>query len=172
MHDRCTCTLTHMHTHRAKIRTIMTAPKYGLEVYLTLLFIPVLLVFLFFTTAQIISTIHNSRAKSWHKPVSAGWSGIIKVTFIGNFRREKIIGTNEKFYILFDYYVSPKFVRHIALLCLSLWQSLIISFWITFLVITSPSCQFGSDCFDNQFNFIENCATFNSDEQFGPMLRV
>ncbi len=52
-------------------------------------------------------------------------------------------------------------MRNIALLCLSLWQSLIVTFWITFLVNTSESCELGLDCFDQQFQYIEDCATFD-----------
>ncbi len=135
--------------------------QHGLAVYLSLLFIPVLCVFVLFNTAHIIRILCKYRTKSWDKPVSVGWSGIVKLTFMGSFRREKIKGTNEKFYILFGYFVSPKFVRNIAMLCLSLWQSLIVSFWITFLVETSCSCEFGLDCFDNRFNYIDDCGSFN-----------
>ncbi len=52
-------------------------------------------------------------------------------------------------------------MRNIALLCLSLWRSLIATFWITFIVNTSESCELGLDCFDYQFQHIEDCATFD-----------
>ena len=131
--------------------------KLSIAVYLTLLFVPILVILLLFTVIHIILCYNIFHKKSWDKPVSAGWSGIIKLTFIGNFRREKIEGTKKKLYILFDYFVTSRFVRTIGLQCLSLWQSLIVTFWIAFLVKTADTCQHDIDCFDSEFNFIADC---------------
>ena len=50
-------------------------------------------------------------------------------------------------YFLFDYPVTPKYVRYIGLFAIVLWLSLLATFWLNFIIKVTSDCNVRIDCF-------------------------
>ena len=119
--------------------------SFQLWTYLYVLLVPVALLFAIFMILNVtIVTIILIR-KSWNKPIPAVWRAIIDITFTGGLKTKTEDGKIQ--YFLFDYPVTPRYVRSIGLFAIALWQSLLITFWVNFIIKITDDCNNGSACF-------------------------
>ncbi len=130
-----------------------------LWLYISLLYAPVGLLYVIYTCSIVIVT-----KKSWNKPVlriSAAWRAIIDITLIGGLKSETTEDGSKR-YFLFDYPVTPKYVRAIGVFTLGLWLSLLATFWLSFIIKITEDCNDGIDCFNASGFPIEDCRSIDS----------
>lgn len=127
------------------------------DFYLIFLYAPLVLAYLsWYLTVSILFIISCQNKSLKHKPVSPYWSGLLKFTFIGSLRRERI-GPNKKRYKFFSYPVTPLFVRTLVPITLFVWLNMFVAFWTIFLIKSTDSCDKDFDCFHFNKSLIENC---------------
>ncbi len=123
--------------------------------YYYLLNLPVLLLYATFMILNVtIITIILIR-KSWNKPIPAVWRAIIDITFTGGLKTKTEDGKIQ--YFLFDYPVTPRYVRSIGLFAIALWQSLLITFWVSFIIKVTDGCNNGACFFANGSKIEADC---------------
>ena len=125
-----------------------------LAVWISILYAPVVL--LFVTVMILHTTIVILIRKSLNKPVPAAWRAIIDVTLIGGLKSETT-ENGRKRYFLFGYPVTPKYVRSVGLFVVTLWLSLLVTFWVNFIIEVSDECKNGIACFFNNSSKISDC---------------
>ncbi len=100
--------------------------------------------------------VYTAVTRSWNKPVTVAWRAIINITFIGGLKSE----TNEngrKQYFLFDYPVTPRYVRTVGMFTIAIWVSLLATFWLNFTLKITEDCKNGVDCFLNGSTRVNDC---------------
>ncbi len=112
--------------------------------YYLVLYIPVGLLFVTFMVLHVTIVTIISIRKSWNKPIPAVWRAIIDITLTGGLKTKTEDGKIQ--YFLFDYPVTPRYVRSIGLFVIALWQSLLITFWLSFIIKVTDGCNNGA-CF-------------------------
>ena len=109
-----------------------------LAVWMSILYAPVVL--LFATVMILHTTIVILTRKSLNKPVPAAWRAIIDITLIGGLKSETT-ENGKKRYFLFGYPVTPVYVRSVGLFTMALWQSLLVTFWLNFIIEVTDECK-------------------------------
>ncbi len=125
------------------------------QTYLLALYLPVGLLFAIFMILYVTIITIISIRKSWNKPIPAVWRAIIDITFTGGLKTKTEDGKIQ--YFLFDYPVTPMYVRSIGLFAISLWQSLLITFWLNFIIKVSDDCNNGACFFANDSKITTDC---------------
>ena len=90
-----------------------------------------------------------------NKPVAAAWRAIINITLLGGLKSETT-ENGRKRYFLFDYPVTPGYVRAVGIFTITLWISLLANFWLNFIIEVTEECRVGIDCFYNDSR-IDHC---------------
>ncbi len=125
------------------------------QTYLLVLYLPVVLLFAIFMVLYVTIITIISIRKSWNKPIPAVWRAIIDITFTGGLKTKTEDGKIQ--YFLFDYPVTPRYVRSIGLFAIALWLSLLITFWVNFIIKVSDDCNNGACFFANGSKITTDC---------------
>ncbi len=130
------------------------------QFWMSILYIPVVLLF---PTVMILHTIIVILTrKSLNNPVPAAWRAIIDITLIGGLKSETT-EDGRKRYFLFGYLVTPKYVRSVGFFMIALWQSILITFWLNFIIEVTDECRTRIHCFRAVSNDkIEDCHDIDS----------
>ena len=129
------------------IKKIMAILKeFNEELYICVLYIPVYVLYFIFPLAIVSASVYTVFTKSLNKPVAAAWRAIINITLLGGLKSETT-ENGRKRYFLFDYPVTPGYVRAIGIFAIALWLSLLATFWLNFIITVTEECRVGIDCF-------------------------
>ena len=120
-------------------------------IYICTVYIPVYVLYLIFPLAFGIASFCTVFTKSLNKPVAAAWRAIINITLLGGLKSETT-ENGRKQYFLFDYPVTPGYVRAIGIFTITLWISLLATFWLNFIIEVTEECRVGIDCFSTGIN--------------------
>ena len=120
--------------------------EFDMYLYIGLLYIPVYFLYVIFVIVTIISAFYTLFTKSWNKPVTAAWRAIVNITLLGRLKSEAA-ENGRKRYSLFDYPVTPGYVRAIGIFAIVLWISLLANFWMNSIIEVTEECRNGIDCF-------------------------
>ena len=101
------------------------------QVWMSILYVPVALLFAIIIILYTIIVILTR--KSLNKPVPAAWRAIIDVTLIGGLKSETT-ENGRKRYFLFGFLLTPAYVRTVGMFMMALWQSLLVTFWLNFII--------------------------------------
>ncbi len=129
------------------------------EVYQGLLCVPIVLAYGIYIL-PICACVYTACTKSRNKPVPAAWRAIINITLIGGLKSETT-ENGRKRYFLFNYPVTPGYVRSIGMFTIALWVSLIVTFWLNFTINVTGDCKNGVDCFLNGTMRINDCRSLD-----------
>ena len=119
--------------------------------YIYVLYIPVYVLYFIFPIAIISASVCTVFTTSLNRPVAAAWRAIINITLLGGLKSETT-ENGRKRYSLFDYPVTPGYVRAVGIFTIALWISLLATFWLNFIIEVTEECRVGIDCFSTGKN--------------------
>ncbi len=128
--------------------------KIELAGYWTLLYAPVFLLYLPYLSLFIVASVYQQKSKD--DKIPAAQRALMDIALIGNLNT-KTAENGTKTFFLFGYQVTTKYARIFGTYAIGLWLSILVIFWINFIVKVTDNCNNRIDCFMANRSRIEDC---------------
>ncbi len=127
--------------------------------YQILLYAPVVLMYVVYMIVLLpCIVVYKIRSKKSQKKekIPAAWRALIDITLIGGLKTKTAEDGTKQFY-LFGHQVTTKYVRIFGTHIIGLRLSVLVTFWLNFIIKITENCNNAIDCFFGNGSRIDDC---------------